>query len=74
MNDIGYITETFKGSASETSIKTAQDYQLKNMLPYYTGAVEFHKKEQNPNQVVFFRSGAELINKRLSRINQGGNA
>ena len=65
MNDAGYISETFKGSINEANIKTAQEYQLKNMLPYYTGAIEYHKKEQNPNQVIFFESGAKLIKKRL---------
>ena len=74
MNDAGYISETFKGSINEANIKTAQEYQLKNMLPYYMGAIEYHKKEQNPSQVIFFQSGAELIKKRLSRINRGGNA
>lgn len=65
MNDIGYISETFKGSINETNIKTSENWQLKNMLRYYEMAILYHNKEQNPKQVIFFQSGLNLINKRL---------
>lgn len=65
MNDIGYVNITFKGSMNETSIKTASEKQLQNLLPYYSGAVKYHTKEQNPKQVVFFQAGEKLIKKRL---------
>lgn len=68
MNDIGYIDKTFSGSIDEVYIKTASEEQLRNMLPYYVGAVEYHTAEKNPKQVIFFQSGANLINKRLGRL------
>lgn len=65
MNDIGYSKEKFKGSIAYNTIITASKENLKNLLPYYKNAIEFHKKENNPNQVEFFIEGLELIKKRL---------
>jgi len=67
MNDIGYITETFKGSINETNIKTSSLEEVKYMLRYYEMAVEYHNKQQNPNQVLFFQGGINLINKILKQ-------
>ena len=68
MNDIGYLDLKFQGSECEINIRTAQDWQLKNILTYAKGAINFHTKEQNPKQVIFFQSGLDLINKRLKRL------
>lgn len=68
MNDIGYTDEKFEGSICENTIETADKDGLKNLLYYSKGAVIYHTKEQNPQQVIFFQSAANLCNKRLKRL------
>ena len=66
MNDVRYLDLPFCGSEMETSIKTARTKEpLRYRLGYTQGAIDFHIKEQNPKQVDFFQSAANLINKRL---------
>ncbi|APH20907.1 hypothetical protein [Clostridium botulinum] len=65
MNDIGYLKENFKDSISYNNIITATKEELKNLLHYYEIAIEYHNKENNPNQIKFFTEGLELIKKRL---------
>lgn len=42
--------------------------QLMNAKGYYEIAVEFHKREGNANQVVFFSEGLALIEQRLTKL------
>jgi hypothetical protein len=67
MNDIGYLDLQFTGSEAYNTIKTADIDGLKNLLRYSEMAVDFHTKEQNLKQVIFFQSGVDLINKRLKQ-------
>lgn len=68
MNDIGYLDLPFKGSELEITIKTASGDGLQNLLRYSEMAVDYHTKEQNPKQIIFFQSGVNLISKRLKKL------
>ena len=66
MNDIGYLDLPFKGSECETAIITADKDGLKNLLHASEGAIDYHTKEQNPKQIIFFESARDLCNLRLN--------
>lgn len=66
MNDSGYITITYKGSYLFNSL--TYDYsQLKRQKQYTVGAIEFHKREDNPKQEAFFKEHLIEIEKRISK-------
>ena len=68
MNDVGYIDIAYKGSCVENKVKSIQTKE--NLLyrrGYTLGAIEFHKREQNPKQILFFESELKLIDKILKQ-------
>jgi hypothetical protein len=67
MNDIGYLDLQFKDDMLEQHIKQADEEGLKNYLCLSKGAVKYHIREQNPNQVKFFSEAVKLCEKRLKK-------
>lgn len=66
MNDVEYdISLKYKGSYAEANVKTATQEGLKNLKRHYEMAVEYHTKENNKSQILFFSEGLNLVNKRL---------
>jgi len=68
MNDIGYVNIPYKGSCAENTVKSIQTKEsLLYRRGYTEGAVDYHKKEQNPKQVLFFETELKLIDKMLEQ-------
>lgn len=68
MNDIGYVNIDYKGSYAENTVKGIQCREdLLYRRGYTEGAIEFHKKEQNPKTIKFFESELKLIDKMLKQ-------
>lgn len=68
MNDIGYENIKYKGSDAEITVKGLSMDSLKYRRRYTEMAIDYHKKEQNPKQIVFFEAELKLIDKRLKQL------
>jgi hypothetical protein len=77
MNDIGYIDERYEDSICCTAITNTNDTdQLTNKLRAIESAINYHKEEQNPKQVQFFKAARDHVYKKLKikpeeKINPG---
>ena len=64
-----YLNSEFKGSSLHAAINNSNSVDgLKRYSLYSDGAVEFHKKEGNNNQITFFTEAKKLADKKLSKI------
>jgi len=68
MNDMGYEKIEYKNSYAYNTVKSLNKEQLLYRRDYTEGAIQFHIKENNPNQIKFFRDELNLIQKRLKRM------
>lgn len=58
----------YVNSAAYNSVMGATASQLKNRKPYTIGAIAYHEKNCNFEQVEFFKSELALIEKRIAKL------
>ena len=66
---MAYINIPYKNSAAYNSVMGATTAaHLLNRKRYTHGAIEYHEREGNAEQVLFFKSDLALIEERLTKL------
>lgn len=69
MRDIGYINIDFETSINKVSIDGNNDLKsLKQYKSYADGAIDYHIKDENPNQVEFFTKISKYAEKKIKKL------